>query len=87
MGKALAEAKAQGHDNSLTQGIAGAVGGKGIMFEDLNDIGDKARFQSAVGRVHVLAGNLYYAVTAYHGAKMPAPDTINAQTIRESAEQ
>ncbi len=87
MDKVSAEARARGQDNALTAGVTGAIGGKGIMFEDLSGIGDKARFQSAAGRVHVLLGNLYYEVTAYHGAEMPMPDSINMEAIRDAAAQ
>lgn len=91
MAKVGAEAEARGQKNGLADGMTGAMGGKaggkGIQFEDVSGIGDKARLQLADGRLNVLYGNLYFDVTAYHGPKMPMPDTIDLQSIGKLSAQ
>lgn len=91
MAKVGAEAEARGQKSDLADGMAGAMGGKpggkGIQFEDVSGIGDKARLQLADGRLNVLYGNLYFDVTAYHGPKMPMPDTVDLQSIGKLSAQ
>lgn len=87
MDKVSAEARKRGLDNAQTASVAGAVGGKGIQFEDMEGLGDKARFQPATGAVHVLLGNLYYEIAAYHGPDMPMPETVDAQSIKAASAQ
>lgn len=51
-------------------------GSPGIVFEDVEGVGDEARMALTVGAgsLHVRAGNLNFTVSAYMGPTMPRPD-------------
>lgn len=58
---------------STAKNILASIGSKAVSFEDVADVGDKARI-SDEGTVYVLVGNLTFMVSAYKGAKAPPVD-------------
>src|SRR3546814_3252473 len=66
--KAAAELNARGE--KAADAIMGKTSGSaGIQFEDVEGVGDEARFALTVGAgdLHVRVGNLYFTTAAYSG--------------------
>src|SRR3546814_2589712 len=58
-------------------------GSAGIQFEDVEGVGDEARFALTVGAgdLHVRVGNLYFTTAAYSGATMPMPERLTGSSM------
>lgn len=89
--KAGIKEKAAAELNSRGEKAAGAIMGKttgsrGIQFEDVEGVGDEARFALTVGAgdLHVRVGNLYFTTSAYSGATMPMPEKMTGASILAS---
>lgn len=54
----------------------------GLQFEDVERLGDQARFETTYGTLVVQRGNLLLRLSAYYGPHMPMPDapTMEAMT-------
>src|SRR3546814_4203262 len=79
--KAAAELNARGE--KAADAIMGKTSGSaGIQFEDVEGVGDEARFALTVGAgdLHVRVGNLYFTTAAYSGATMPMPERDRKST-------
>lgn len=64
--------------------VAGvASGGNGIVFEDVEGVGDEARMAQTVGAgdLYVRVGNLNFVVAAYSGPRMPSPESFTPGAI------
>lgn len=80
--KIRAETEGQGEDNILASAVGSDGGiGRGLTFEDVADIGDRARFETASGKLHILYGNLYFDVAAYHGPGLQIPEGTSLQSL------
>lgn len=72
--------KQAGEAGGTTDAILGAAGeasssgSRGIQFRDVPGIGDQARMQVGKGDLNILYGNLFFSVSAYHGAPMSFAD-------------
>lgn len=53
-----------------------AVPATGVQFENIQGIAEHARFETSQGALHLLQGNLYMVIMAYHGPAMPLPENI-----------
>lgn len=84
--KISAEAAARGQKTDTTERVVAAGSARDIRFEDVAGLGDQARFDLRTGRMHVLYGNLYFDVAAYHGPKMPTPAAFDMETIGKASE-
>lgn len=56
-----------------------------IIFEDVADIGDEARFGTTDGKMVVRSGNLIVSVSAYYGADMPMPNELTTSAIMKAS--
>src|SRR3546814_3666931 len=80
--KAAAELNARGE--KAADAIMGKTSGSaGIQFEDVEGVGDEARFALTVGAgdLHVRVGNLYFTTAAYSGATMPMPERLTGSSM------
>src|SRR3546814_20501525 len=71
--KAASEGKLDTAGKKAADAIVGSASGSaGIQFEDVEGVGDEARFALTVGAgdLHVRAGNLYFTASAYSGPGM-----------------
>lgn len=65
-----------GTDSAAADALLGAAADStrsesgGLQFRDVEGIGDQARISVGGGDLHVLHGNLYFTVSAYHGEQM-----------------
>lgn len=79
-----AELEKRGQKSAGTDAVSGAMGaggGRAITFEDFSGVGDRARFNPGQGELHVVYGNLYFSVSAYHGPKMSMPGGASLQDL------
>src|SRR3546814_72425 len=63
--------------------VGSTSGSAGIQFEDVEGVGDEARFALTVGAgdLHVRAGNLYFVASAYAGPGMQMPEKLTGASI------
>src|SRR3546814_6493344 len=63
--------------------VGSGSGSAGIQFEDVEGVGDEARFALTVGAgdLHVRAGNLYFVASAYAGPGMQMPEKLTGASI------
>lgn len=65
-----------GADNAAADALLGAAADStrsesgGLQFRDVEGVGDQARISVGGGDLHVLYGNLYFTLSAYHGEQM-----------------
>lgn len=78
-----AEDESDGQEE-VTDGIASGLMQDGIQFEDVEGVGDEARFEPSNGSLHLRKGNLLIDLSAFHGPKMPLPDKITSDTIMKA---
>lgn len=57
----------------------------GLQFVDVGNVADEARFATQSGELIVRKDNLVFTVSAYHGANMPLPATLNAESIMNAS--
>ena len=82
--KAASDARLDAAGKKAADAIAGSSSGSaGIQFEDVEGVGDEARFALTVGAgdLHVRAGNLYFTASAYSGPGMQMPDKLTGASI------
>lgn len=69
--------------------VGNTSGSAGIQFEDVEGVGDEARFALTVGAgdLHVRAGNLYFTASAYSGPGMEMPEKLTGGSIMAADKQ
>ncbi|MDN5782667.1 MAG: hypothetical protein L0H23_11740 [Luteimonas sp.] len=69
--------------------LGGTSGSAGIQFEDVEGVGDEARFALTVGAgdLHVRNGNLYFTASAYSGPGMKMPEKLTGGSIMAADKQ
>ncbi|HET7411207.1 MAG TPA: hypothetical protein VFJ18_00985 [Pararhizobium sp.] len=65
--------------------MTGALASGGLHFQEVEGVGDEARFGARFGTLYVLRGNLKLDLTAYHGPRMPVPETLSGGSIMKAA--
>lgn len=76
-----------GSSEDLANQLLSKVAGGAITFEDVDGVGDAARFDTSHSTLTARQGNLIMSVEAYDGPPMPLPDTLNAQTMTKAGKQ
>lgn len=56
----------------------------GVQFEEINGVGDEARFESTNGTLYILHNNLMLTLTAYYGSAMPIPDAVSFEALNDA---
>lgn len=84
-GKLKSGAVRSGSHEEAANPLVDALTRSPLTFDDVNDVGDEARFNEMDGTLTVRQGNLILAIRAYHGPGMPMPDDMSQ--FVEAAEQ
>lgn len=73
-------------EQEAADAASGALSGA-IHFENVEGVGQKARFETNNGTLYVLEDNLRLRITAFKGPDMPLPDEISAEAMSKAANE